>query len=55
MAFITDVVIGDENQIRYSRSACAGVMLPLAAVCMWRAVKRDGRAIAELKAREALA
>ena len=54
MAFITDVVIGDENKIRYAMSICAGVMTPVAAACMWVAVKPYGYAIAEVKAREAL-
>ncbi len=55
MAFITDVVIGDENQIRYAMSASAALMTPLAAVFMLMAVKPYGRAIKELKAREAAA
>jgi MFS family permease len=55
MAFITDVVIGDENKIRYAMSICAGVMTPVAAVWMWVAVKPYGQAISEIKVREARA
>ncbi len=54
MAFITDVVIGDERKIRYAMSICAGIMTPLAAACIWSAVKPYGHAIGEIKAREAL-
>jgi len=52
MAFITDVVIGDETKIRYAMSICAAVMTPIAAAWMWVALKPYGRAIAEIKARE---
>jgi len=55
MAFITDVVIGDENKIRFAMSICAGVMLPLAAVCIWLAGKPYGQAIRAIKARESAA
>jgi MFS family permease len=54
MAFITDVVIGDESKIRYAMSICAAVMTPVAAACMWAAVRPYGLAIGEIKAREAL-
>lgn len=54
MAFITDVIIGDENKIRYAMSICAAVMTPLAAACIWKGLKPYGRAIAEIKAREVL-
>jgi MFS family permease len=52
MAFVTDVIIGDENQIRYAMAGSALVVTPLAAIAMWFAVKPYGRAIAEVKARE---
>jgi MFS family permease len=54
MAFITDVIIGDERKIRYAMSICAAVMTPIAAFCIWRATKPYGRAIGEIKVREAL-
>jgi MFS family permease len=52
MAFVTDVIIGDENQIRYAMAGSALVVTPLAAIAMWLAVKPYGRAIAVVKARE---
>jgi MFS family permease len=54
MAFVTDVIIGDENQIRYAMAGSAAVVTPLAAIAMWFAVRPYGRAIAEVKAREAI-
>jgi MFS family permease len=55
MAFITDVVIGDESKIRFAMALCAGVMMPMASVFIWMAVKPYGRAVREIKAREAAA
>ena len=55
MAFITDVIIGDESKIRYAMSASAALMTPFAALFMIMAVKPYGRAIRELKEREAAA
>lgn len=52
MAFVTDVIIGDESQIRYAMAASAAVMTPLAAIAMWIAVKPYGRAIAAIRAAE---
>ncbi len=52
MAFVTDVIIGDESQIRYAMAASAAVMTPLAAIAMWIAVRPYGRAIAAIRARE---
>jgi MFS family permease len=52
MAWITDVLIGDEAKIRFAMSLCAGVMLPVAGVCIWMAVKPYGQAIRTIKARQ---
>jgi len=53
MAFVTDVIIGDEMKIRYAMAGSAAVVTPMAAIAMWFAVRPYGRAIAEIKAREA--
>jgi MFS family permease len=52
MAFVTNVIIGDETLIRYAMAGSAAVMTPLAAIFMWIAVGPYGRAIAAIKARE---
>lgn len=49
MAFLTDVVFGDETKLRYAMSASAAVAPPLAAVSIWLAIKPYGRAIAEIR------
>ncbi len=53
MAAVTDFVIGDEQKIRYAMSLSAAVMTPLAAIIMWSGVKTYGKAIGEVKKREA--
>jgi MFS family permease len=53
MGFITDVIIGDEAQIRYAMSLCAGVMIPLAGFFIWKAVKPYGEAIRQQSGRAA--
>jgi uncharacterized protein YqgC (DUF456 family) len=47
MAFITDYVIGNEDHLRYAMASTAAIMLPLAAVSIWCAVKPYGRAMAQ--------
>ena len=54
IAFITDFVVGDEARIGYAMAGSAAVMTPLAALIMWSGIKAYGRAIGEVKAREAL-
>ena len=53
ISFFTDVVIGDESKLRLSMAITAAFMTPIAAIIIWLGVKPYGRAIAELKAREA--
>ena len=55
MAAITDFIVRDENLIRYSMAGSAAIMTPLAALIMWSGVKAYGKAIGEVKAREAAA
>ncbi len=54
MALITDFIVRDEFKIRYAMAGSAAIMTPLAAIIMWSGVKAYGRAIGEVKAREAL-
>jgi MFS family permease len=51
MAFITDYVIGNEDHLRYAMASTAAIMLPVAAVSIWCAVKPYGRAMAEARMR----
>jgi MFS family permease len=53
MASVTDLVIHDESKIRYAMAGTAAVMTPLAAIIMWTGVRTYGKAIGEVKAREA--
>ena len=53
ISFFTDFVIRDESNIRLSMAVTAAFMTPIAALIIWLGVKPYGRAIAELKAREA--
>jgi len=53
ISFFTDVVIRDESNIRLAMSVTAAFMTPIAAIIIWLGVKPYGKAIAELKAREA--
>ena len=55
ISFFTDSVIGDESKLRLSMSVTAAFMTPIAAIIIWLGVKPYGRAIAEIKAREAAA
>ena len=55
IALITNFILKDQSQIRWAMSGSAAVMTPLAALIIWLGVKSYGRAIAELKAREAAA
>ena len=55
IALITNFVIKDQSQIRWAMSGSAAVMTPLAALIIWLGVKAYGRAIGEVKAREAAA
>ena len=52
---ITDFIVRDENNIRYTMSGAAAIMAPLAVLIMSRARKPYGRAIAAIKAAEAQA
>jgi MFS family permease len=53
ISFFTDVVIGDESKLRLSMAVTAAFMTPIAAIIIWLGVKPYGKAIAEIKAREA--
>ena len=53
ISLFTDFVIRDESNIRLAMSATAAFITPLAAIIIWLGVKPYGRAIAEIKAREA--
>jgi MFS family permease len=53
ISFFTDFVIRDESQLRLAMSSTAAFMTPIAALIIWLGVKPYGRAIAEVKAREA--
>ena len=53
MALITDFIVRDESKLRYAMAGSAAIMTPLAALIMWAGVGPYGRAIAEVKAREA--
>ena len=53
IAFVTDFLVKDENMIKIGLSGTAAFMTPLAALIIWLGVKPYGRAIAEIKAREA--
>jgi MFS family permease len=53
ISFFTDVVIRDESNIRLAMALTAAFMTPIAALIIWLGVKPYGRAIAEIKAREA--
>jgi MFS family permease len=52
MGFITDVVIGDENKIRYAMALCAGLMTPLAAISAWYGLRTYDGEIRDIKTRE---
>ena len=52
MAFVTDVIIGDESKIRFAMAGSALAVTPMAAIAMWFAVRPYGRAIAAIKAGE---
>ncbi len=53
ISLFTDFVIRDESNIRLAMAVTAAFMTPLAALIIWLGVKPYGRAIAEIKAREA--
>jgi MFS family permease len=53
IGLVTNFVIKDESLIRYAMAGTAAFMTPLAALIIWLGVKPYGRAIAEIKAREA--
>jgi hypothetical protein len=50
---VTDFVVKDESMIKYGLAGTAAIMTPLAALIIWLGVKPYGKAIAEIKAREA--
>jgi MFS family permease len=54
IALITNFIIHDESQIRWAMSGSAAVMNPLAALIIWLGVGAYGKAIAQIKAREAI-
>lgn len=53
ISLFTDFVIRDESQIRTAMSVTAAFMTPIAALIIWLGVKPYGKAIAEIKRREA--
>ena len=53
IGLFTDFVIRDESNLRLAMAGTAAFMTPLAAIIIWLGVKPYGRAIAEIKAREA--
>ena len=53
IALVTNFLIKDQSQIRWAMAGTAAVMTPLAALIIWLGVKPYGRAIAQIKAREA--
>ena len=53
IGLFTDFVIRDESNLRLAMAGTAAFMTPLAALIIWLGVKPYGRAIAEIKAREA--
>jgi MFS family permease len=53
ISFFTDFVIRDESNLRLAMAGTAAFMTPVAAIIIWLGVKPYGKAIAELKAREA--
>jgi MFS family permease len=53
ISLFTDFVIHDESKIALAMSVTAAFMTPIAALIIWLGVKPYGRAIAEIKAREA--
>jgi MFS family permease len=52
LAFLTDFVFQDENQIRYALAACYAVISPIAFVILWSGLKPYGRRIAQLEEEE---
>ena len=53
ISLFTDFVIKDEHLLRYAMAGTAAFMTPIAALIIWLGVKPYGKAIAEIKAREA--
>ena len=54
ISVITNYVLHDESMLRYSMAGSAAIMGPLACLIMWLGVRPYGRAIAEVKRREAV-
>jgi MFS family permease len=52
LAFLTDFVFQDENQIRYALATCYAVISPIAFVILWSGLKPYGRRIAQLEREE---
>ena len=53
IGLFTDFVVKDESLLRYAMSGTAAFMTPIAALIIWLGVKPYGKAIAQIKAREA--
>jgi MFS family permease len=53
IGLVTNFVIHDESMLRYAMAGTAAFMTPIAALIIWLGVKPYGKAIAEIKAREA--
>ena len=53
ISVFTDFVIRDETNLRFAMAGTAAFMTPIAAIIIWLGVKPYGKAIAEVKAREA--